>query len=161
MYRVTLALLLLMFGLLTGCSAASPFSKLTKLDMALTASELVNPDLHGRPSPVVVQLIELRQGVAFEHADFFGLYGNAQQTLSKDWVNSDELELRPGDRLGLKLRIGADSRFVGVLAAYRDLPNVQWRLLIPLTVQQRNRADLVLDQTGIRVAGSLAGLEAQ
>jgi len=50
---------------------------------------------------------------------------------------------------------------VGELAAYRGLPNVQWRLLIPLTVQQRNRADLVLDQTGIRVAGSLAGLEAQ
>ena len=161
MSRTTSVLLLAVLGLLPGCSNLSPYSTLTTLDLTLAASDLVNPDLHGRPSPVVVQLIELRQGVAFEHADFFGLYGNAQQTLSKDWVNSDELELRPGDRLGLKLRIGPDSRFVGVLAAYRDLPNVQWRLLIPLTVQQRNRADLVLDQTGIRVAGSLAGLEAQ
>ena len=161
MYRVTLALLLLMFGLLAGCSAASPFSKLTKLDMALTASELVNPDLHGRPSPVVVQLIELRQGVAFEHADFFGLYGNAQQTLPKDWVGSEEVELRPGDRLALKLRIAPDSRFVGVLAAFRDLPHVQWRLLVPLTVQQRNRVELVLDQGGIRVAEPLAAVETQ
>lgn len=161
MYRVTLSLLLLLFGLLAGCSAVSPFSTLTKLDVLLTASEQVNPDLHGRPSPVVVQLIELRHGVAFEHADFFSLYGNAQQALPKDWVNSEEVELRPGDRLALKLRIGPDSRFVGVLAAYRDLPHVQWRLLVPVTAQQRNRTDLVLDQAGIRVAGSLSSQEMQ
>lgn len=161
MYRVTLSLLLLWFGLLAGCSAVSPFSTLTKLDVVLTAREHVNPDLHGRPSPVVVQLIELRHGVAFEHADFFSLYGNAQQALPKDWVNSEEVELRPGDRLALKLRIGPDSRFVGVLAAYRDLPHVQWRLLVPVTAQQRNRTELVLDQAGIRIAGSLASQETQ
>ena len=161
MYRATLVSLLLLCGLLAGCSAVSPFSTLTKLDVALTASELVNPDLHGRPSPVVVQLIELRHGVAFEHADFFSLYGNAQQALPKDWVASEEVELRPGDRLALKLRIAPESRFVGVLAAYRDLPHVQWRLLVPLTVQQRNHAELVLDQGGIRVAEPLAAVETQ
>ncbi|QXH78330.1 type VI secretion system lipoprotein TssJ [Pseudomonas salmasensis] len=161
MYRATLASLLLLCGLLAGCSAVTPFSTLTKLDVTLTASEHVNPDLHGRPSPVVVQLIELRHGVAFEHADFFSLYGNAQQALPKDWVGSEEVELRPGDRLALKLRIAADSRFVGGLAAYRDLPHVQWRLLVPLAVQQRNRAELVLDQGGIRVVDPLAGVETQ
>ena len=159
MYRATRAVVLLLFGFLAGCSAVSPFSTLTKLDVVLTANEHVNPDLHGRPSPVVVQLIELRHGVAFEHADFFSLYDKAQQLLAKDWVSSEEVELRPGDRLALKLRIGPDSRFVGVLAAYRDLPHVQWRQLIPVTLHQRNRADLVLDQDGIRVVDSLAGME--
>lgn len=158
MYRTTLTSLLLF--LLAGCSAVSPFSTLTKLDVVLTASEHVNPDVHGRPSPVVVQLIELRHGVAFEHADFFSLYDKAQRALPKDWVSSEEVELRPGDHLALKLRIAPDSRFVGVLAAYRDLPRVQWRLLIPVAMQQRNRADLVLDQAGIRVVGALAGMEA-
>lgn len=158
MYRTTLTSLLLF--LLAGCSAVSPFSTLTKLDVVLTASEHVNPDVHGRPSPVVVQLIELRHGVAFEHADFFSLYDKAQRVLPKDWVSSEEVELRPGDHLALKLRIAPDSRFVGVLAAYRDLPRVQWRLLIPVAMQQRNRADLVLDQAGIRVVGALAGMEA-
>ena len=161
MYRATLTSLLLLLGLLAGCSTLSPFSTLTKLDVVLTASEHVNPDLHGRPSPVVVHLIELRHGGAFEHADFFGLYGNAQQVLPKDWVNSEEVELRPGDRLAFKLRIGPDSRFVGVLAAYRDLPHVQWRLLLPVTAQQLNRADLMLGQAGIHAAGSLAGVETQ
>ncbi|MBD8269588.1 type VI secretion system lipoprotein TssJ [Pseudomonas fluorescens] len=161
MYRSTFTALLLMVGLLAGCSAVSPFSTLTKLDLSLAASEQVNPDLHGRPSPVVLQLIELRHGVAFENADFFSLYDNAEQVLPKDWVDSEEIELHPGDRLALKLRVGPDSHFVGALAAYRDLPHVRWRLLIPLTAGQLNRAELVLDQDGIRLADARSNKEVQ
>ncbi|AZE89706.1 type VI secretion system lipoprotein TssJ [Pseudomonas orientalis] len=161
MYRATLISLLLMLGLLAGCSALSPFSTLTKLDLVLTANEHLNPDLHGRPSPVVLQLIELRHGVAFENAEFFSLYDNAEQVLPKDWVSSEEVELRPGDRLALKLRVEPGSHFVGVLAAYRDLPHVQWRLLVPLTAQQLNRAELVLDQDGIRLADPRSDKEVQ
>lgn len=161
MYRATLASILLLLGLLSGCSSVSPFSALTKLDVALTAGEHVNPDLHGRPSPVVVRLFELRHAVAFENADFFSLYTHAEQTLPKDWVNSEELELRPGERLALKLRLGPDTRFVGVLAAYRDLPHVQWRWVIPVAAQHVNRADLILDEAGIRSASALPVMEAQ
>ncbi|NVZ70996.1 type VI secretion system lipoprotein TssJ [Pseudomonas costantinii] len=161
MYRAIFASMLLLLGLLAGCSAISPFSTLTKLDVALTASEQVNPDLHGRPSPVVVHLIELRHAVAFENADFFGLYSNAEQALPKDWVSSEEVELRPGESLALKLRLDPGTRFLGVLAAYRDLPHVQWRWVVPVTPQQLTRADLVLDQTGIRLASPNSDMEAQ
>ena len=89
MYRVAVTSMLLALALLAGCSSLSPFSTLTKLDLILTASDEVNPDLHGRPSPVVVQLLELRHPVAFENADFFSLYSRAEQTLPKDWVNSE------------------------------------------------------------------------
>lgn len=161
MYRAALTSMSLMLGLLAGCSALSPFSTLTKLDLVLSANERVNPDLQGRPSPVVLQLIELRHGVAFENADFFSLYDNAEQVLPKDWVSSEEVELRPGDRLALKLRVEPNSHFVGVLAAYRDLPHVQWRLLVPLTARQLNRAELVLDQDGIRLADPRSDKEVQ
>lgn len=161
MYRAALTSLSLMLGLLAGCSALSPFSTLTKLDLVLSANERVNPDLQGRPSPVVLQLIELRHGVAFENADFFSLYDNAEQVLPKDWVSSEEVELRPGDRRALKLRVEPNSHFVGVLAAYRDLPHVQWRLLVPLTARQLNRAELVLDQDGIRLADPRSDKEVQ
>lgn len=152
MYRITVASMLLALGLLAGCSSLSPFSSLTKLDLTLTASDEVNPDLHGRPSPVVVRLLELRHPVAFENADFFSLYARAEQTLPKDWVSSEELELRPGDRLAFKLSVEPQSRYVGVLAAYRDLPQVQWRLVLPVTPGQRTHVNLVLDQAGIRIA---------
>ncbi|NVZ22037.1 type VI secretion system lipoprotein TssJ [Pseudomonas costantinii] len=161
MYRAIFASMLLLLGLLAGCSAISPFSTLTKLDVALTASEQVNPDLHGRPSPVVVHLIELRHAVAFENADFFSLYSNAEQALPKDWVSSEEVELRPGESLALKLRLDPGTRFLGVLAAYRDLPHVQWRWVVPVTPQQLTFTDLVLAQTGIRLASFTPDMEAE
>ena len=151
MYRNTVTSMLLVLGLLTGCSSVSPFSTLTKLDLTLTAGDEINPDIHGRPSPVVVRLLELRHPVAFENADFFSLYARAEQTLPKDWVRSEELELRPGERLALKLSAEPQSRYVGVLAAYRDLPHVQWRLVVPLAPERLTRADLLLDHAGIRI----------
>ena len=152
MYRTFIALMLLALSLSSGCSHVGPFSTLTKLDLTLTTGEALNPDLHGRPSPVVVHLLELRHPVAFENADFFSLYARAEQALPKDWVNSEELELRPGEQVALRLSIEPQSRYVGVLAAYRDLPHVQWRLVLPVMPAHLTRADLVLDQTGIRFA---------
>lgn len=157
MYRTTVVSLMVALGLLAGCSSVSPFSSLTKLDLMLTAGDGVNPDLHGRPSPVVVHLVELRHPVAFENADFFSLYDRAEQALPKDWVSSEELELRPGERLELKLSLAPQSRYVGVLAAYRDLPHVQWRLVLAVTPAQLTRADVVLDQAGIRIVAPYTG----
>lgn len=151
MYRTSMATLLAM--LLAGCSGLSPFSSLTKLDLTLAAGERLNPDLHGRPSPVVVHLIELRHPVAFANSDFFSLYERAEQVLPKDWVAAEELELRPGERRQLKLSVAPNSRYVGVVAAYRDLPHVQWRWVVHVDPQQRTQAELVLDETGIRQAG--------
>ncbi|QDH65809.1 MULTISPECIES: type VI secretion system lipoprotein TssJ [Pseudomonas] len=151
MYRAAVLSMLLVLGLLTGCASVSPYSTLTKLDLVLSASESVNRDLHGRPSPIVVRLLELRHPVAFENADFFTLYSRAEQALPKDWVNSEELELRPGERLALKLSVEPQSRYVGVLAAYRDLPHVQWRLVLPVARQRLTRVELMLDESGVRV----------
>ena len=149
-YRITALSRVSALCLLAGCSSLSPFSTLTKLDLTLIAGDEVNPDLHGRPSPVVVQLLELRHPVAFENADFFSLYDRAEQTLSKDWVSGEELELRPGEQQALKLSVEPHSRYVGVLAAYRDLEQTQWRYVVQITPQALNSASLTLDQAGIR-----------
>ncbi|WP_122746042.1 type VI secretion system lipoprotein TssJ, partial [Pseudomonas viridiflava] len=77
---------------LAGCSTLSPYSHVTKLNRKLTASDQVNPDLNGRPSPVVVRLFELKHPVAFENADFFSLYEHAKESLAPDMVASEELE---------------------------------------------------------------------
>ncbi|MNN96191.1 Type VI secretion lipoprotein [compost metagenome] len=62
----------------------------------------------------------------------------------------EELELRPGETRELKLSVQPDSRYVGVLAAYRDLPEAKWRFVIPLEAAARNRSALSLDERGIR-----------
>lgn len=136
--------------LLAGCSSLSPYSTVTKLNLKLTASDQLNPDLNGRPSPIVVRLFELKHPVAFENADFFSLYERAKESLAPDLVASEELELRPGETVELKLSVEEGSRYVGVLAAYRDLPETKWRYTVQITPVQVTAADLTLDQAGIR-----------
>jgi len=135
--------------LLAGCSSLSPYSSMTKLDLKLTASDQVNPDLNGRPSPIVVRLMELKHPVAFENADFFSLYERARESLAPDLGASEELELRPGESVELKLSLESGSRYVGVLAAYRDLPETKWRYVVQVTPVKLTEAELTLDQTGI------------
>ena len=136
--------------LLTGCSSLSPYSKVTKVNLKLTGSDQLNPDLNGRPSPIVVRLFELKHPVAFENADFFSLYERAKESLAPDLVASEELELRPGETLSLNLSVEEGSRYVGILAAYRDLPQTKWRYTVQVTPVEVTKADLTLDRAGIR-----------
>ncbi|WPN45368.1 MULTISPECIES: type VI secretion system lipoprotein TssJ [unclassified Pseudomonas] len=136
--------------LLAGCTSLSPYSKMTKLNLKLTASDQLNPDLNGRPSPIVVRLFELKHPVTFENADFFSLYERARKSLAPDLVTSEELELRPGETVELKLSVGEGSRYVGVLAAYRDLPETKWRYTVQISALAVTNADLTLDSAGIR-----------
>lgn len=137
--------------MLSGCTALSPYSSMTKLELSLAASEDLNPDLHGRPSPIVLRLMELKHPVAFENADFFSLYERPKTVLAVDLVNTEELELSPGKQVDLKLSVQPSSNYVAVLAAYRDLPETQWRYVIPLKPAEINRTHLILDQHGVHL----------
>ncbi|AXI64226.1 MULTISPECIES: type VI secretion system lipoprotein TssJ [Pseudomonas] len=147
-FKTLTALTLLV--LLAGCSSLSPYSKVTKINLKLTGSDQLNPDLNGRPSPIVVRLFELKHPVTFENADFFSLYERAKESLNPDLVASEELELRPGETVELKLSVEEGSRYIGILAAYRDLPETKWRHTFPITPLEVTEADLTLDQAGIR-----------
>lgn len=148
--------MLAVLALLAGCSTLSPYSRLTKLDLALSAGERVNPDLNGRPSPVVVRLFELKHPVAFENADFFSLYERPKDPGP-----------RPGDQRGAgaaarragrtQTQRGGGSRYVGVLAAYRDLGEASWRYVVPVTAKELTRVELKLGRKGILNAGELLG----
>ena len=150
MHRFTCLALLAALLSLTGCAALSPYSDMTKLDLTLNGSDELNPDLNGRPSPIVLRLIELKHPVAFETADFFSLYQRPKEALSPDMVVLEELELRPGEQREMKLSVQPGSRYVGVLAAYRDLPESNWRVVIPLQEKQRNSSVLTLNAQGIK-----------
>ena len=150
MHRFTCLALLAALLSLTGCAALSPYSDMTKLDLTLNGSDELNPDLNGRPSPIVLRLIELKHPVAFETADFFSLYQRPKEALSPDMVVLEELELRPGEQREMKLSVQPGSRYVGVLAAYRDLPESNWRVVIQLQEQERNSSVLTLDALGIK-----------
>ncbi|MBS0396228.1 MAG: type VI secretion system lipoprotein TssJ [Proteobacteria bacterium] len=122
--------LLAAVALLGACAASPP--KPVKTHITVTAAATSNPDPGGRPSPVVVRLYQLRSETAFASAEFFALFDDDKKVLSADLAGSDEFELAPGETRGLDLTVPGDVRFLGAIAAYRDLRNSTWRALLPL-----------------------------
>ena len=135
MLRIALTALVLVT--LAGC-ALKQNPPATRIDLHLTGSDRLNPDLHGLKNPVT-----------FEHAEFFSLYQQPQETLALDLIAHEELELRPGQSQELNLLTTAEGTYLGVLAAYRNLPEARWQQVIPLRVGQLNQLHLQLDELGI------------
>lgn len=153
MLRIKALVMQVLVWMLAGCTALSPYSSQTRLELQIAASDQLNPDINGRPSPLVLRLLELKNPVLFETVDFFSLYGQPKALLAPDLVASEELELRPGEGINLKLHVQEGSRYVGVLAAYRDLPETKWRYVIQLRPGETLPVQLTLDHTGIHDGG--------
>lgn len=98
---------------------------------AIVVSADVNPDSGGRPSPVVVRLYQLKEEGAFNGASFFDLMDKEQAALGPSLESREEYELLPGQTRELVLKIPPEARYLGAVAAYRDLNNSKWKALSP------------------------------
>ena len=116
-------------ALMWGC-ASGP--KPTAVDLQLSGDATVNPDSRNRPSPVMVRIYELKTPATFESADFFSLFDKDRETLAADMNTRDEFVLQPGQTVSLKREAKPDTRFIAVLAAYRDLERSRWRAVTAL-----------------------------
>lgn len=121
------AVCLLAACLLSACATKPP--KPEPARARLVASEQVNPDASGRSSPIVVRLFQLREDGAFATAEFFDLYGKEKEILGESLVSREEYVLAPGETRELEIPLNAQTRYLGVLAAYRDIRAAQWRAL--------------------------------
>lgn len=135
--------------LAAGC-ASGP--KPAKVSLNLVASNSVNPDLEGRPSPVVVQIYRIRAADAFNNARFFELYDDAEQVLGQDFVGVTEIEMSPDSKRTLSVEgMTVDTRYIGVLAAYRDIDEARWRAIVPTPSGERLDVRLVLEALSVTV----------
>lgn len=114
---------------LAACASTDPKpSKVAiRLDLSVVASAGVNPDGQKRPAPIVVRLYELKTDSVFATADYFSLQDKDKTLLADDVVRRDEFQLRPGEKKVFERKIDPATTRLGILAAYRDLPNSVWR----------------------------------
>ncbi|WP_129525777.1 type VI secretion system lipoprotein TssJ [Achromobacter agilis] len=122
-------------ALLAGCSSTAkrvpvPYA------IELRADPKVNQNASGRPSPVQVTIYELKSASIFESRDFFTLQGDAHAALGAELLNVDQVILRPGETKVVQYPGNAEARVIGVVAAYRDLEQSKWRLLVALPEAQ-------------------------
>jgi len=122
-----LSLLASSLALLVGCSSGP-----TLVQGTIKAEPAVNPDRGGRPSPIVVRVYELKAVAAFNGADFFALYDKEQETIGGDLVGREEFLLQPSESRQYRRQFQPDTKFIGVIGAYRDLEQSRWRQVMPV-----------------------------
>jgi type VI secretion system protein VasD len=135
--RVKLALAAVL--IMTGCGKGAapppiviaPPPKPIPAALTIAASADTNPDDTGRPSPVVVRVYQLKGDAAFTGAEFFPLFDDDQKVLGAELISRDEYVLAPSEQRIVEVAVSDDARFVGAVAAFRDIRNAEWRVLVP------------------------------
>jgi len=131
MKRTTITIAALCIGLALASCGSKPPKPPPPTKAAIVVTADVNPDADGRPSPIVVRLYQLKEEGAFNSANYFALTDKEQATLGPSLDSREEYVLKPGETRELVLKIPPEARYLGAVAAYRDLNNSKWKALSP------------------------------
>jgi type VI secretion system protein VasD len=100
------------------------------IDATLEASIFLNLDESGNPSPLVVRTYELSDIAEFNAARFFSLYDEDSTLLGSALKAKNEMMLLPGEKKELKKELDPETRYFGVIGAYRDIDHAIWRAAV-------------------------------
>lgn len=142
--RLLLAAGVLAGSSLSGCAMLG-FGGPATLKADVVAGVQVNPDSRKRASPVVVRVFELKSSTLFEQADFVSLFEKEQAVLGAELVSREEFVLRPGETKPLNKPLSPDTKFIGVMAAFRELERARWRVVVPVAAGKKNVMNITLD----------------
>ena len=139
-------------AVLVACASAP---KPTQVAGTIEASAQVNPSTSKRPSPVLVRVYELKTAAAFTAADFMSLYQRDKTELGGDMLGKDEFVLAPGESKSFAKTLSPDTRFLGVLAAYRDVEHARWRSVV--AVQPGQKQNVVIRANELAIEAAVSG----
>jgi type VI secretion system protein VasD len=133
---------------LEGCGRAP-----TQVNMivSMAASSDINPNSRGQPSPVVVRVYALKSEDLFKGADFFTLWDKEKQVLGADLLVRREYEVQPGGKVSKTDPINAETTYIGVVAAFREINSATWRAIIKANKGSTNRIHIVVGGNSIRI----------
>jgi type VI secretion system protein VasD len=122
-----------------------------KVVIRITSDNDINPDITGRPSPIVLRIYALKSDDIFNNADFFAIYEQDKTILGDTMTAREEVELAPGDSIEMEKEFDMETTHVGVMAAYRDLDNAVWRGSIVTPVNETTYVDVKLERLTLSV----------
>lgn len=105
--------------------------------LSIAASERLNPTEQGRASPVVVRVYEMVASSYFQGADFFTLLGDLDKAKNEEVKDVQEYVLMPGEVRVVRRKADLNTRYLGVVAGYRDLQGSAWRSLVAVSPPHR------------------------
>jgi type VI secretion system protein VasD len=136
----------------TACSSSDPEPTIIVGEM--TATETINPNRDGRPSPVLVRIYELTSDSKFNSVSYFDLYDDEGSALGADLQSREEIPMRPGETASIDMALKDSSQFVGAAAAFQDIDNSVWRAVAPVPPNETTRLTITIDNTSLSMTAS-------
>jgi len=136
--------------MLSACAGAP---KKEKLGLTITASADVNPDMQGRPSPVILHILELSSAEQFNSLDYVSL-AQSSTAAGPALLGKKQEVLQPGSSRELPLELNPQTTVIGLVAGYRDIDNAIWRTSVPI-IRLGNTQYHVMDFKNNLVGGNV------
>ncbi|CAB3810122.1 hypothetical protein LMG28688_07164 [Paraburkholderia caffeinitolerans] len=96
------------------------FKQVKVLNIDLSAREALNPDDAGRATSVAVRVYQLKDRKLFDGVSYDDLLKNDRTVLAQDLQDSMATVLNPGASASLSQPMKADSKYVAIVAFYRN-----------------------------------------
>lgn len=125
---------------LFGKDEPPPVPEPTRIVLEFESAGDINPNIAGRPSPLVVRIYQLTSYSEFEDADFNSLFENDSEVLGSDLVDKQEIYLKPSEKRTVFFETSDTIRTVGVMAAFRYYHQGQWKAAAAV---QKNKTNVI------------------
>src|SRR5947209_9259806 len=102
------------------------------IEIALQASDQLNPDEQGASLPTMVLFYQLKSAAKADTADFEDVYRRPKESLGEDLLQADELEIAPGQSQTKTLARDKNAKALAVVAVVRRPAGPAWRSIVTL-----------------------------
>jgi type VI secretion system protein VasD len=143
-------------GTLAGCGGKAPMEPPPpgpppELRISVSAAANANRGPGGKGLPVVVRLYELKARGAFDRADFYSVYDKESATLDGELVGREESTLAPSTERLVVRTLDPATRYLGVVAAFREIDRATWRAVLELRPGKNNNVAVTVGSNAVSV----------
>jgi len=104
----------------------------TNMTLTLAASPDINPDQIGEASPLNVKTYLLTERTTFDNLGFESALDEAGVILSSQLLSTKEYIFQPKESIQYAIKLGKETKFIAIVAAYRDMDKSKWKLVVPV-----------------------------
>lgn len=137
--------------LLFGCTVSVKEKPAVEAAITVVAAEDINPDITDRPSPILLRVYELGAAGSFQNAEFFPLYEKDDAVLGRDLINREAFLIKPGETHPLGLPLNSDTHFIGVVAAFSNIEQAQWRAVVQVDQEKAINLTIKIEKLAVSI----------
>ena len=104
----------------------------TNMTLTLSATPDINPDQAGDASPLNVKTYLLSERTTFDNLGFESALDEAGVLLSDQLLSSKEYIFQPKESHQYAIKLGKETKFIAIVAAYRNVDQSRWKLVVPV-----------------------------